>query len=62
MNNGVIRVSHQFFEDAMHPDLEELRRRDEFFHRLDTEMNLRYEGDDMIVDISDIDVEALMAN
>lgn len=59
ISSGIVRVSHQFFEEAMHPDLDELRRRDEFLNRIASEMNIRYEGDDIVADIPDIELEAL---
>lgn len=33
-----------FFEEALHPDLEELQRRDAFLEQLEQEMNLQIHG------------------
>lgn len=33
--SGKIIVKHEFFEEAMHPDIEEFKRRDAFFSKLE---------------------------
>lgn len=50
----------QFFEEAMHPDLEELRRRDAFLAKLERECPVRIEGTDLVTTIPDIDVVAFL--
>lgn len=50
----------QFFREAMRPDLEELRRRDAFFAKLEAETPLRIEGKSIVMDIPDVDITALM--
>lgn len=52
--------SFQFFEEAMHPDLEELRRRDAFLAKLERECPVRIEGTDLVTTIPDIDVVAFL--
>ena len=49
----------QFFEDAMHPDLEELQQRDVFLAKLERECPVRIEGADLVTTIPDIDAATL---
>lgn len=61
---GTIRLQHEyaprFFEEAMNPNMEELRQRDAFFANLEQECPIRIEGTDLISEIPDIDVVALL--
>ena len=60
----IIGLQHQhagrFFEEAMHPDLEELRKRDAFLARLEQKYPVRIEGGDLIATIPDINIAALL--
>lgn len=44
----------------MHPDLEELRKRDAFLARLEQKYPVRIEGGDLIATIPDVDVAAFL--
>ena len=44
----------------MHPDIEVLRRRDTFLARLDDECPIWIEGSEIVMEIPDVDVTALM--
>lgn len=61
---STIRLQHdyamRFFEEAMNPDVEELRQRDAFFASLEQECPVRIEGGDLIAEIPDIDVAMLL--
>lgn len=61
---STIRLQHEyaarFFEEAMNPDLEELRQRDAFFAILEQECPVHTEGTDLVSEIPDIDVAALL--
>jgi len=52
--------AQMFFEAALHPDLEELRRRDRFFEQIAQETPYYDDDGDLITEIPDIDVELLM--
>ena len=60
----IVGLQHQhagrFFEEAMHPDLEELRKRDAFLARLEQKYPVRIEGGDLIATIPDVDVAAFL--
>jgi len=51
-----------FFEEAIHPDIEELKRRDSFFESLQQEYSIRVEGTDLIFTIPDINISMLLQN
>lgn len=61
---STIRLQHEyatrFFEEAMNPDMDELRQRDAFFANLELECPVRIEGSDLISEIPDIDIAALL--
>lgn len=50
-----------FFEEAMHPDLEALQRRDRFLEEIQRTLHPRKEGTDLVATIPDIDIAALLA-
>lgn len=50
-----------FFEEARHPNLEALQRRERFFEEIQQTLHLRREGSDLITTIPDLDIAALMA-
>lgn len=56
-------VPHEFFEQAMHPDILELQRRDTFLSKIQEEYGITADGSDPITDvvitIPDIDVSSL---
>lgn len=54
------RNAARFFEEAMHPDLEELQQRDAFLAKLERECPVRTEGSDLITTIPDIDVAVFL--
>lgn len=49
----------QFFEQAMCPDIEELRQRDDFLESVERELHVRRDGADLIADIPDIRIGEL---
>ena len=59
-----IRLQHDlaqsFFNDALHPNMDELRRRDSAIAELDKVHPFRNEGTDLVAEIPDIDIEALL--
>ena len=59
----IVGLQHQhagrFFEEAMHPDLEELQQRDVFLAKLERECPVRIEGADLVTTIPDIDAATL---
>lgn len=61
---STIRLQHEyamrFFEEAMTPDMEELRQRDAFFANLEQECPVRIEGSDLVAEIPDINIVALL--
>lgn len=61
---STIRLQHEyamrFFEEAMNPDMEELRQRDAFFAKLEQECPARIENGDLIAEILDIDIERMI--
>ncbi len=63
---STIRLQHEyamrFFEEAMNPDMEELRQRDVFFAKLEQECPVRIENGDLIAEIPDIDIAALLGS
>lgn len=52
--------AQEFFESALHPDLEELRRRDRFFEKIAQEISYFDDDGDLVAEIPDIDVRLLM--
>ena len=62
----MIRLQHEhakkFFEDALQPDIEELKRRDSFLARLQQECPVYTDGTSLITEIPDIDIAALLGN
>lgn len=50
----------EFFEQTMHPDLDELRRRDAAIAKMNAECPIRVEGTSIIVDIPDIDIASII--
>ena len=50
--------AQSFFEEARHPDPEMLRRRDAFFAYLDTKCIYHHEGNNLVMEIPDLDMEA----
>ena len=52
--------AQSFYESAMHPDIDELTRRDQFLQRVKRELPYRTEGTDIIATIPDIDIDALL--
>lgn len=60
----IIGLQHQhaarFFEEAMHPNLQELQQRDAFLAKLKRECPVRIEGADLIATIPDIDIATLL--
>ena len=63
LQNNRVFISRQsarsFFEEARHPDPEMMRRRDDFFSYLDTQCIYRHEGANLVMEIPDLDVEAV---
>lgn len=61
---NIIRLQHEhaarFFEKAMHPDMEELRQRDDFLANLEQECPVRIENGDLVTEIPDIDMTDLL--
>lgn len=59
-----VRLQHtyaqSFFDAAMHPDLDELQRRDDFLAELEAAYPIHTEGTDIVAEIPDIDITALM--
>ena len=57
---NVIRLQHEFaapfFEEAMHPSVEELQRRDLFLESITSELSCRLDGEDIVSEIPDIDL------
>lgn len=49
-----------FFDAALHPDLEELRRRDRFFEQIAQDTPYYDDDGDLVTEIPDIDVKLLM--
>lgn len=49
-----------FFEEALHPDMEELQRRDAFFEQLEEEMDYQIDGANITIEIPDVDIDALL--
>lgn len=49
-----------FFENAMHPNVEELQRRDAFFSRMQEEFPCWVEGTDIVAEIPDFDIAELI--
>ena len=49
--------AQSFYESAMHPDIDELTRRDQFLQRVKRELPYRT---DIIATIPDIDIDALL--
>lgn len=64
-SNCVIRIEHEyaqsFFDEAMHPDLDELRRRDAFLAELEETCPVHIEKEDFVVEISEIDIISLLS-
>lgn len=64
LNGSTIRLQHKyaqkFLGEAIRPDIEELRQRDAFFANLEQECSVRIEGCDLITEISDINIVAIM--
>lgn len=58
----MIRLPHEFFEEAMRPDIEELKRRDAFLTRLQQECPIQTDGMDLITEIPDVDVATLLGS
>lgn len=60
-----IRLQHEraqsFFDEAMHPNLDELHRRDDFLADLAITYPVCTEGTDLVVKISDIDITSLLS-
>lgn len=60
----IIGLQHQhaarFFEEARHPNLQELRQRDAFLAKLKRECTVRIEGTDLIATIPDIDIATFL--
>ncbi len=52
-------AAQSFFDEAMHPDMESLERRDAFFAALHEELSCRMDGTDLIEDIPDIELSSL---
>lgn len=63
---NTIRLQHEysmrFFEEAMNPDMEELRQRDVFLANLEQECPVRIESSDLVAEIPDIDIAALLGS
>lgn len=63
---STIRLQHEyamrFFEEAMNPDMEELRQRDAFFANLEQECPVHVESGDLVAEIPDIDIAALLGS
>lgn len=63
---STIRLQHEyamrFFEEAMNPDMEELRQRDAFFANLEQECPVHIESGDLVTEIPDIDIAALLGS
>lgn len=59
-----IRLCHksaqQFFRKAMHPDIEELKRRDDFIEEFLGEYQVYTDGTDFVIEIPDVDVTSMM--
>lgn len=49
-----------FFEEVLHPDMEELQRRDAFFERLEQEINYQVNGSSITMEIPDVDIDMLL--
>lgn len=56
-----IRLQHEFasrfLEEAMNPNMEELRQRDAFLERLEQECPVRVVGTDLVSEIQDIQIK-----
>ena len=51
--------AHNFFYSALHPNVDELRRRDAFFAELENTFRYWSDGSDLVAEIPDIDVASL---
>lgn len=60
--DSVITVPHEFFEDIMHPNVEELRKRDAFFERIQQRYFVREDEGSLVVEIPDIDLSLSLEN
>ena len=60
-----VRLQHasaqSFFDEMVHPDLERLRRRDDFLAKIEAAYPIRAEGTELVAEIPDINIAALMA-
>ena len=52
--------AQRFFEEAMNPVMEGLQRRDAFLATLNAECPIRMEGSEIVMEIPDVDITALM--
>lgn len=43
-----------FFDDAIHPDLNELARRDAFLEKIHQELQIYVDGSDLVAEIQDV--------
>lgn len=63
MSSKIIFLQHEyaevFFHEALHPDAEELNRRDNFLFELSQTCQYWRDGSDLVSKIPDIDIAAL---
>ena len=50
-----------FYEEAFHPNLDALKRRDDFINTANREQPYWHEGKDLVSEIPDIDIDTLLA-
>lgn len=64
MHRCRIQLDHsraqEFFDSCMHPDIDELERRDTFLAEIARSLTDRTEGDDLVEEIPNIDISSLM--